>query len=294
MDELYIFIQTLVYGLMQGGVYALIAIGLTLIYGVMKITNFAHGEFLMLGMYITFWIFNIGNIDPYIGVFIAFACLFALGAIVQRFLIQRILGAEPMSQIMLTLGLSTFLYSSAQFLWGADNRIVNVAYGPSSLKIGPILFNYPRLFAFIASIIFVLALFAFLKYSKFGKAMRAASQNRNAASLMGVNVKMIYILAFGLGAALAGVAGGLLTPFQYVNPTAGAPMALIAFVVVVLGTMGNFLGALCGGLIVGVAEALGGYVLGSQAKTLVSLLIFILVFYQPRSLRLMSYHSAAG
>ena len=270
---------------MQGGVYALIAIGLTLIYGVMKITNFAHGEFIMLGMYITFWVFNIGNIDPYLGVFVAFAVLFVLGAIVQRFLIQKIISSEPMNQIMLTLGLSTFFFSFAQFLWGADNRTVNIAYGSSSLKIGPILFNYPRLFAFAASIIFVVALFTFLKYSKFGKAMRAASQNRKAASLMGVNVKVIYTLAFGLGAGLAGVAGGLLTPFQYVNPTAGAPMALIAFVVVVLGTMGNFMGALFGGLIVGVAEAIGGYIFGSQAKTLVSLSIFILVLiFKPSGL----------
>lgn len=280
-----ILFQTMLNGLMQGGVYALIAIGLTLIYGVMKITNFAHGEFLMLGMYVTFWSFNILNLDPYLGVFVSFAVLFVLGAIFQKFLIEKVLGAEPMNQIMLTTGLSTFLYSAAQFLWGADNRTVSVSYASESFKLGPVVVNYTRLIAFSVSILLVTALFLFLKYSRTGKALRAASQNRNAASLMGIDVKKIYLLAFALGAALAGSAGALLTPFQYINPMAGVPLSTLAFVVVVLGTMGNFLGALCGGLIVGVAEALGGFVLGPQAKSLVSLLIFIIVLlFKPSGL----------
>ena len=285
MVNLDILLQTILNGLMQGGIYALIAIGLTLIYGVMKITNFAHGEFLMLGMYVTFWSFNILNLDPYLGVFVSFTILFILGAIVQKFLIERILGAEPMNQIMLTTGLSTFLYSAAQFLWGADNRTVSVSYASESFQLGPVVVNYTRLIAFSVSILLVIALFLFLKYSRTGKALRAASQNRNAASLMGINVKRIYLLAFALGAALAGAAGALLTPFQYINPMAGSPLSTLAFVVVVLGTMGNFLGALCGGLIVGVAEALGGFILGPQAKNLVSLLIFIIVLlFKPSGL----------
>jgi len=285
MSEQAIIIQTIVNGIMQGGVYALIAIGLTMIYGVMKVTNFAHGDMLMLGMYSSFWFFALLNISPYLSIFFTFIIMFAVGAVIQRFLIGKVLGAEPMNQLMVTIGISTFLYSTAQFLWGANVRTIHLTYGLASFRIGEIRFTYTRLIAFAASIILVLALFTFLKYSRLGKAMRAASQNRNAAALMGINVQQIYILAFGLGTALAGVAGVLITPFQAINPMAGSQFAIIAFVVVVLGTMGNFLGALFGGLIIGVAEAIGGYIFGSQAKTLVSLSIFILVLlFKPAGL----------
>lgn len=280
-----IWLQSIVNGLLMGGVYALVGLGMTLIRGVMKITNFAQGEFLMLGMYATFWLFSLGQLDPYLAAPLAAAALLLLGMLIQRYLIGPVLNAEGMNQIMLTMGISTFLYSAAQVLWRADNRSVAVPYAAISWTVGPVVLNLPRTAAFAVSMLLALGLFLFLKYSRVGQAMRAASQNRSAALLMGINVRQIYVLAFGIGAALAGIAGALITPFLYVNPLVGQQFALTTFVVVVLGTMGHFVGALVSGLIVGVAEALGGLVFGPQMKQLVFLLIFILVLmFKPTGL----------
>ena len=285
MSEFDIVLQTIVNGLMQGGLYALIAIGLTMIYGVMKVTNFSHGDMLMLGMYGAFWFFALANIIPYVSVFFVFGIMFGIGALIQRFFIGKVIGSEPMNTLMVTIGISTIFSSTAQFFWQANVRTLHLPWGLDSLRIGDIRFTYTRLIAFAASILLVLALFAFLKYSRTGKAMRAASQNREAATLMGINVRAVYIIAFGLGSGLAGVAGVLMAPFQPVSPMIGSQFAIIAFVVVVLGTMGNFVGALVGGILIGVAEAIGGYIFGTQAKLLVSLLIFMLVLlFKPSGL----------
>ena len=272
-------------GLFLGGVYGLIAIGLTMIYGVMKVTNFAHGELVMMGMYVAFWAYTLLGLDPLIGTFLVAGVMFLLGALIQHFLMSRVLDAEPMNQIMLTMGISTVLWSSALMFWGANVRRVVVPYSASSLIVGGVIFNLPRTIAFVVAMLLALGLFAFLKYSRTGKAMRAASQDRKAAQLMGINVKFIYMLAFGIGTALAGIAGSLITPFQSIYPTAGQAFAVLAFVIVVLGTMGNFLGALLGGLIIGMTESVSGYFIGPQSKMLVALLIFAAVLmFKPSGL----------
>ncbi|MEN4013487.1 MAG: branched-chain amino acid ABC transporter permease [Chloroflexota bacterium] len=269
--------QTLVNGLFLGGVYSLVAIGLTLIYGVMVIINFAHGEFLMLGMYISFWAFTLFGIHPYLSILLAVLVLFILGALIQRGLIQPMLNAPLLNQILLTLGLSTLVMGLAQFFWRAEPRSILIPFASIGLRFGDLIFNLPRLIAFLASIVLTIALFLFLKKTRTGKAIRACSQNRVAAQLTGVNIKHIYMLTFGIGAALTGIAGVLLSPNFPMTPTIGQTFSITAFVVVVLGTMGNFMGAFIGGLIIGVAEAFGGLYLGSDVRQVVSMGIFILV-----------------
>ena len=279
------FLQTLVNGLFIGGVYGLVSIGLTLIYGVMLILNFAHGEFMMLGMYVAFWAFTLFGLDPYVSVLIAAALIFVLGAAIQRGLIQRVLTAHPLNQIVLLLGVSTLLIGLVQFFWTADPRALHVPYETEVWIVGPLRLSIPRMVAFFASLVTSVALYVFLQYSKTGKAIRAVSQNRDAALLMGIDVKWIYMLAFGLGTAVTAAAGVFLTPTFRILPTVGQSFSVTAFVVVVLGTMGNFIGAFVGGLIIGVVEVFAGYYLGGDVKIIASMTVFILVLlFRPAGL----------
>jgi branched-chain amino acid transport system permease protein len=286
-----IIIQTLINGLLIGGVYSLVSIGLTLIYGVMIILNFAHGEFLMLGMYVTYWAFTLMGIHPYVSVILSTALLFLLGMLIQSGLVQRVLGANVLNQILLLLGVSTLLVGLAQMFFDPDPRTLRLPLSSMSINIGDLIINVPRLIAFFASMLIAGGLYLFLRRTKMGKAIRACSQSRDAAKLVGINVKSIYMITFGIGAAVTGVAGSLIMPFFPATPTVGSAFSVTAFVVVVLGTMGNFIGAFFGGLIIGVAETFGGFFLGGDIKQVVSMVIFILVlmlkpqglFGKPRS-----------
>ncbi len=280
-----IFFQTLVNGLFIGGTYALVSIGLTLIYGVMLILNFAHGEFLMLGMYLAFWMFTLFGLDPYVSVPIAAVLIFILGAAIQRGLVQRVLTSHPLNQIILLLGVSTLLMGLAQFFWSAEPRALHVAYETEVLALWGLRLSIPRLIAFGASLAISVGLFVFLKLTKTGKAIRAVSQSRDAALLMGIDVKFIYALTFGIGAAITAVAGVFLTPNFRILPTIGQSFSVTAFVVVVLGTMGNFMGAFVGGLLIGVVEVFAGYYLGGDVKIIASMAVFILVLlFRPSGL----------
>jgi branched-chain amino acid transport system permease protein len=277
--------QTLVNGLFTGGIYALVAIGLTLIYGVMLILNFAHGEFLMLGMYIGYWLFTLAGMDPYLAAPIAAILIFGLGALIQRGLIQRVLSAHPLNQIILMLGVSTLTIGLVQFFWTAEAKSIHVSYETAVLTLMSLRLSIPRMVAFFSSMFIALALFVFLKYTRTGKAIRAVSQSREAALLMGINVKYIYMLTFGIGTAVTAVGGVLLTPNYKMIPTIGQAFGVTAFVVVVLGTMGNFIGAFLGGLIIGVVEAFAGFWLGGDVKIIASMLVFIsILLFRPAGL----------
>jgi branched-chain amino acid transport system permease protein len=283
--SLEIFLQTIVNGLFTGGIYALVAIGLTMIYGVMLILNFAHGEFLMLGMYSGFWLFTLFGMDPYIAAPITALMVFALGAAIQRGLIQRVINAHPLNQIILLLGISTLMIGLVQFFWTAEPRAIHVAYETQAITFAGVRFVVPRMVAFFASMVISIGLYLFLLYSRTGKAIRAVSQSRDAASLMGIDVKYIYMLTFGIGTAVTALGGVLLTPNYRIIPTIGQQFSVIAFVVVVLGTMGNFLGAFIGGLIIGVVEAFAGFLLGGDVKIIASMLVFILILlFKPAGL----------
>jgi branched-chain amino acid transport system permease protein len=283
--DIQIFFQTIVNGLFTGGIYALVAIGLTLIYGVMLILNFAHGEFLMLGMYVAYWAFTLAGIDPYLAVPIAALLIFGIGALIQSGLVQHVLEAHPLNQIILLLGVSTLIMGLVQFFWTAEPRSIHVSYETAVVSALGLRFSVPRMIAFFSAMAIAVALYIFLQYTKTGKAIRAVSQSRDASTLMGINVKFIYLLTFGIGAAVTAVGGALLTPNYKMIPTVGQSFGVIAFVVVVLGTMGNFIGAFLGGLIIGVVEAFAGFILGGDVKIIASMLVFILILlFRPAGL----------
>lgn len=280
-----IFFQLIVNGLFTGGIYALVSIGLTLIYGVMVIVNFAHGEFLMLGIYIAFFANTLYGIDPYLAIPLALILIAGLGALIQRGLVQRVLDAHPLNQIVLLVGVSTLLVGLVQFFFTAEPRSIHVPYETEVIVLMGLRFSIARLIAFFASMGISLALYLFLRHTKTGKAIRAVSQSRDAAALMGINVKSIYTLTFGIGTGVTAVAGVLLAPNHIMIPTMGQAYSVIAFVVVVLGTMGNFVGAFLGGLIIGVVETFAGFFLGGDVKIIASMLIFIVILlFRPSGL----------
>jgi branched-chain amino acid transport system permease protein len=277
--------QTIVNGLFAGAIFSLVAIGLTMIYGVMLILNFAHGEFLMLGMYVAFWAFTLAGLDPYLSIPIAAGLIFGVGALIQTGLIQRVLDAHPLNQIILLLGVSTLLIGLVQFFWTAEPRAIHVPYETEVFVLMGLRFSIPRTVAFFSAMVISLALYLFLQYTKTGAAIRAVSQSRTGALLMGIDVKFIYRLTFGLGAAVTAIGGVLLTPNFRMIPTVGQPFAVTAFVVVVLGTMGNFIGAFLGGLIIGLVEAFAGFFLGGDVKIVASMFVFILILlFRPAGL----------
>ena len=283
--SLHIFMQTIVNGVFTGGIYAVVAIGLTLIYGVMGILNFAHSEFLMLGMYISYWAFTLAGIDPYLSIPIAALLVFGVGALIQRGLVQRVLDSHPLSQIILLLGVSMLLMGLVQFFWTAEPRSIHVSYETEVFIFMGLRFSIPRTVAFFTAMFSSLFLFLFLQYTRVGSAIRAVSQSRDGALLMGIDVKYIYMLTFGLGAAVTAIGGVVLTPNYRMIPTVGQSFGVIAFVVVVLGTMGNFIGAFLGGLIIGVVEAFAGFYLGGDVKIIASMLVFILILlFKPAGL----------
>jgi len=272
-----IFFQALTSGILTGGLFALVAVGLTMILGVLKIINFAHGEFLMLGMYMTYWLCTLFNMDPYLTLIITIPAFFFFGVIIQRWLINPILDAPMEIQILLTLGLFIFLANLAQLLFGPHVRSIETAYTFKILTIGSVNFASTRLIMFIFAIIFTTALYIFLKKTDLGKAIRACSEESYGAMLVGINVKRVYMIAFGIGTACAAAAGSLAMPIYYVNPHIGATFVMTAFVVVVLGGMGNFMGALVGGFIIGLAESFGAVILSASLKQLVTFTIFVLI-----------------
>ena len=278
-------LQSIVNGILMGGVYGLVAIGLTLIFGVMKIINFAHGSLMMLGMFTTYWLYVFAGLDPYLSLLLSIPCLFVVGLLIERFLIAQVLDAPAHNQLLLTLGISLFIENFALFLWTPNFRTLEVTYLRKAAMVGTVMISLPKLVAFIFAIILTILLYCFLKSTDMGKAIRAASEEREGALTVGINLRRIYYVAFGIGAACVGAAGTLTAPFFYVNPHVGGIFVITAFVVVVLGGMGNFIGALVGGLIIGLAESVGAAFVPGQLKQFIIYFIFILVLlFKPEGL----------
>jgi branched-chain amino acid transport system permease protein len=272
-----LFVQVAVSGLLLGGVYALLSVGLTLIFGVVRIINFAHGELLMVAMYLTFWLFQAHHIDPYLSILIVAPALFVMGMGIQRFIIQPIFDSPALMKIFATVGLFIALQNLALMLFKADFRTIQTAHSMATLDVAGISISVSRLVAFGFALLLLGGLTLLLKLTLIGKAMRAVAENRVVAQLMGIRVQRLYIVVFGLGSAMTGVAGALLLPFTYVFPTVGGIYTLLAFVVVVLGGMGNMAGAFFGGLFIGLIESFSGFYISPALKEAVYFVIFILI-----------------
>lgn len=278
-------VQSLLNGLLIGGVYSLVAIGLTVIFGVMKIINFAHGALMMLGMYATYWIATLLQLNVYVTIVFILPLLFLVGVLFQRFLISPIMNAPEHNQLFLTLGVMLFLQNTAVFLWTPDFRVLKTSYANINYYIGDISISLVHVLAFLMALLFSGLLYIILHKTDLGRAIRAASEEPVGAQLMGINIKRIYWITFGIGSACAGVAGTAITPFFPIYPYVGDIFVLTAYVVVVLGGMGSVFGAFVGGLIIGMADSIGAMILPGSMKSVLSFVIFIMILlFRPTGL----------
>jgi branched-chain amino acid transport system permease protein len=269
--------QLIVSTLLLGGVYALIAVGLTLIFGVMRIVNFAHGEFLMIGMYAAFWAFSLLHVDPYLTLVVSLPLWFAIGWASYRVVMRPIVHASHNVQVFTTVGLSIALQNLALVLWTADARFVRTGYYAVVVRIAGAAFNVAQIAAFGVAVALTAGLFAFMRWSYTGKVMRATAQDRQASSLMGIDTDRVFAITWSVGIACVGAAGVLLAPIYPVYPTAGLQFVLIAYVAVVLGGLGDMAGALIAALVVAAVEVIGSYVIGTAWKEVLYLLLFITI-----------------
>ncbi|HEU4729448.1 MAG TPA: branched-chain amino acid ABC transporter permease [Kofleriaceae bacterium] len=271
-------LQALLNGLLTGALYALIGMGMALIFGVMRIVNFAHGAYMMLGMYATYVLFERLHVNPYLGFLGAAVMLFIVGVASYELLLRRVAERSDFMQILLTLGIALILSDGIQLVFGADFRQVNIPLLDVNFHLGSHLtLNAPWLLSFAITSVLAIGMFLFVMRSRLGRALRAIAQNRYAASLMGIDVLRIQALSFGLGLAAVGMAGGLLLPVFYLYPGVGDQFTLKAFVIVVLGGMGSVEGAAIAGVVLGVIESLTSLWWGNEWALVVDFVIFLLV-----------------
>jgi branched-chain amino acid transport system permease protein len=272
-----VLLQALISGILIGGVYALIGIGLTIIFGVMRVINFAHGDLMMVGMYLTYFLFTLAGIDPFVSIAITIPLMFLFGGILQKVFINRIIGTLPQNQILLTIGLGLIMSNAMMLAFTSDYKILTTSYSSSSITLGGISVSQPLTVSFVITAVITAFLYWFFMKTDTGQAIRATAQDREAAQLMGINVKWMSILAFGIGSSLAGTAGALISPTYYIFPQVGSAFTLKAFVITVLGGMGSIVGATLGGIIIGVVESVGAVTISSDWKDVLVFSIFLLV-----------------
>lgn len=272
-------IQSLLDGILMGGVYALAALGLSLIFGVLKITNFAHGAMMTVGMYVVFALGSSLGLNPYLALPFAMVLMFLIGFLIQRFPIHYIEHAPAHNQLLLTLGMAYILENILLVVFTPNYQTLSVKGFEKAWRIGSLTFAPAKLIAFVLVIIVTGCVYFLLYRTHTGSSIRASAQNEIGARLMGINVRNIRAVAFGLGAVCTGIAGGLLTPIMSIYPTLGESFQLKCFVIAVLGGMGNLWGALVSGLLIGVVESLSGYFLGGSWSEMVIYGIFILILF---------------
>lgn len=291
-----VFLQALASGLLIGGVYALVATGLSLVFGVLDIINFAHGALMTIAMYVSYVLFRSYSVDPYLSLLVTVPLLFLVGTAVQRFLINPVLGSPVHNQLLLTLGLALVIQNLLLVLFTGTPRSIELAYASGTLAAGPLevtfplrvfgaIVTLPKALAFVFAIVLAGVLYLFLRRTTIGRAIRAAAQEPQGAELVGIDVRRMYTLAFGLGAACVGAAGALILPFFFVSPNAGEVFNIVAFIVVVLGGMGSIPGALVGGLIIGVTQELTQLFVPGSSKLIGVFALFLLVLmFRPQGL----------
>jgi branched-chain amino acid transport system permease protein len=275
-----VFLQTLVAGILKGGLYSLIGIGMTLIMGVMGIINLAHGQLMMVAMYVTFVCFHYLGMDPYLALFISMPTLFVLGMAIQKYALNPLMEVEsilPENQVLMTVGIGMVLTEIIRFVFGSDYKSVSTSYSNATFFAGDISFSVALTVAFFVAMAFTVFMFWFLLKTDVGRSIRATAQDKDAALLMGVNSKRITIITFGIGSALVAVAGTLLIPVYYLFPDIGGPFTRKAFVITILGGLGSTVGAIFGGVTLGLAESFGATYIGMAYDDMIGLVIFVLV-----------------
>lgn len=269
--------EALVAGVLLGGVYVLAALGLNIIYGVLDIINFAHGAMMMIGMYISYYLFTLGGVDPYLSVAITGPALFVLGMLVYRYLLEPMRSRGIQNQFLVTVGLALFLTNLAQVLFSPDYRTLQPSYSNTVWMMGDFSIPITRIWTFLVAMAAALALLLLFRFSRWGKAIRAVAQSQDGAALCGINVRKVYTVAFGLGSLCVGIAGAAVTPIFYIAPPVGDVFNIASFVVVVLGGLGSMGGAVIGGIILGIAVSLGAILLPGSLKEVLMLGVFLLV-----------------
>ena len=281
--------QALIDGILQGGVYATVAVGLSLVFGVLRMINWSHGETLMWGLYISFFLVGGLGLNPYVAMLIVGILLFFWGYFLQKFILNKLLARdknrEPASVLLFTAGLGMALSYGAQMAFGSVPRIAQTEYSGMSVQIGDSVVVTTKLIAFLIALLFCIGLYVFLQKTETGRAIRATSQNRHVAKLMGINETVIYCLAFAIGTAMVGISAGLLSTYYPVTPTIGEAFSTRSFIIVVLGGKGSVLGALVGGLLVGLVLSRGGQFLSTSYSEFLTIAIFILTLvFKPSGL----------
>ncbi len=278
-------INAIISGIFIGSVYSLVAMGLALIWGVMDIINFAQGDYMMLGAFATYWLFALAGIDPIWSIPLAFAIVFAVGVATQKAVIDRILGAPFVSQVVATFAILLIIRYGAEAGFGPYTRRIETWYTGITYNVAGLIFPLTEIIAFAVSICVTLALYFYLNRTYSGVAMQAVAQNRDAASLLGINIKRMYWLAFGIGCAISAVGGSLLATFYPIYPEMGAFFTFLAFIIVVFGGFGSIFGAYIAGLIIGVSETLSALFIPPTLKDVVAFLIFIIIIlFKPTGL----------
>jgi len=279
------FAQSLVSGVLTGALYAMIGIGLTVVFGVMRIINLAHGEMVMLGMFGAFWGQALWHLDPFLSLLLWAPVMFVAGALVYRFLLRPILPGGELNTLLYTAGLSLLLANLALLAWSGDYRTIALPYGALPLRPLGVSIAVPLAIAFALALAITAALRLFLGRTDLGRAIRAVSQNGEAAVLMGIEVERVALVTFGLGTALAGAAGVLLAPSLYLYPTVGELLIVKCFVIVVLGGLGSVPGAIAGCILLGVVESLGAVYVSSAYKDGIGFALFLgVLLYRPSGL----------
>ena len=280
-----IYLNVVIQGVLTGLVYGLMALGLSVIFGVVRIVNFAHGEMMTVAMYAAVILFEALNLDPFLAIFPVAAAFFVLGYLLQAGLINAFITRPEHAQFMLLLALGLIVVNALLMIFGPDARSVQLEYLLESLEAGPLLVDRGKLYAALVACAASAALFAFFRFTLTGQAIRACADNHLGAQVVGLNVKRLYALTFGLGTACVAVAGCLLVPLVDVTPVLGPAYTLLAFVIVIVGGLGSMGGALLGGVLIGVSEALGGLFVAPSAKSMFSFaLLIVVLLFRPQGL----------
>lgn len=287
------FFQATVYGLLQGGLLALVAVGFSLVWGVMNIVNLAHGSFVILGAYVAWELNRSAGIDPFLGMLAAAAVMFVVGYLLQRLLVNLVVNAPIFVTLLLTFGIDLLVVQGMNIVFSADYRSIGTSYASQSLGLGDVRVPYGRLLAFAVAIIVTLLLVTLINRTRIGLSITATGMDRGAARLMGIPARHVYALTFGIAAALAGLAGAMVGTVGTFQPADAGNYTLLAFVIAVLGGLGNMYGALAGGLLIGLVEAWGGqYLPGTWVNAIAFLALVLVLIFRPSGLLGKAFYSA--